>query len=65
MGWEGSRRVYGISVWSTKIWIQQNNTDREIVSELMALGVPASNIVLGFHPPSARRLTEFSSGESG
>jgi hypothetical protein len=48
-----------LSLENGKIWIQQNNTDREIASELMDLGVPASDIVLGFHPPAARHLTGF------
>jgi hypothetical protein len=29
---------------------------------LMALGVPAQDIVLGFHSPSKRRFTEFAVG---
>ncbi len=68
MGWEGSRRVYSVplhlSLEKNKIWIQQNNTDREIASELMEFGVPAEDIVLGFQPPSARHLTGFATGEA-
>jgi hypothetical protein len=63
IGWEGSRRVYSVPLHfrleNGKIWIEQNNTDREIASELMELGVPAEHIVLAFHPPSLRHLTGF------
>jgi hypothetical protein len=42
------RTLYG------KIWIQCNNTEREIVDELMEKGVERQDIVLGFIPPYAR-----------
>ena len=34
--------------------MQCNNTEREVVDELMANGVLAQEIVLGFIPPYAR-----------
>ncbi|TAF92595.1 MAG: hypothetical protein EAZ32_00835 [Cytophagia bacterium] len=39
--------------------IQCNNTEREIVDELLANGVPKSDIVLGFMPPHARHFSGF------
>ncbi|MBW4442091.1 MAG: XisI protein [Plectolyngbya sp. WJT66-NPBG17] len=30
------------------------------MDDLLAAGIPETDIVLGFHPPSKRALTEFS-----
>jgi len=37
-----------------KIWLLANNTDVPITDPLHKAGVPASEIVLGFHAPSLR-----------
>jgi hypothetical protein len=42
-----------------KIWLMENNTEIRIAEELVHLGVPREDIVLGFQPPSARFLTDF------
>ena len=42
-----------------KIWVQRDFTEPSITEQLVAKGVPTSNIVLGFHPPYKRRFTEF------
>ena len=42
-----------------KIWLMENNTDIRIAEELVKLGVPRHDIVLGFQPPSVRALTEY------
>lgn len=42
-----------------KIWIQANNTDRDIAEELEEMGVPKSDIVLGFQPPQYRQYTGY------
>ncbi|WZI67234.1 MAG: element excision factor XisI family protein [Gloeotrichia echinulata DVL01] len=34
-----------------KIWIQHNMTEADIGQELVEKGVPASDIILGLHPP--------------
>jgi hypothetical protein len=66
VGWNKNRRVYGcvvhIDIKDGKVWIQHNGTERAIADDLMALGVPAQDIVLGFHSPSKRRFTEFAVG---
>jgi hypothetical protein len=57
-GWAGQRRVKGIvlhvRIEGGQVWIEENGTDREIASELAALGVPRRDIVHGFHHPSLR-----------
>ncbi len=42
-----------------KIWIQANNTDRDVAEELERMGVPKTDIVIGFQPPQYRALTGY------
>jgi len=42
-----------------KIWIQRDGTEIGIANELMASNVPKKDIVLGFHAPYKRSLTDF------
>jgi XisI protein len=66
VGWQNNRRVYGgrvhLDIKDGKIWIQQNNTEREIAEELVGMGVPKSDIVIGFHSPFKRKFTEYAVG---
>ncbi len=41
-----------------KIWIQHNTTEIDIAEELVNLGVPKHDIVIGFHSPFKRQFTE-------
>ena len=63
VGWQDKRRVYGcafhIDIKDGKIWIQYNGTESRLAEELVALGVPKEDIVLGFHSPSRRKLTGY------
>jgi hypothetical protein len=63
VGWLNNRRVYGcilhIDIKGEKIWIQHNGTERQVAEDLVALGIPKDHIVIGFHSPFRRRLTEF------
>jgi XisI protein len=58
VGWAGQRRVKGVvlhlRIDGGKVWLEENGTDREIASELVTLGVPPRDIVIGFHHPSLR-----------
>lgn len=64
-GWEDSQHfIYTIIFHfqiadDGKIWLLQNNTDIPITDELLKRKVPASDIVLGFHPPKYRKYTGF------
>lgn len=64
-GWENNQHfVYTIIFHfhietDGKIWLLQNNTDIPITDELLKRDVPASDIVLGFHPPEYRQYTGF------
>ncbi|MCB0842603.1 MAG: XisI protein [Bacteroidetes bacterium] len=63
IGWEKQRFVHNCSfhfdIKGEKIWIQQNWTDIDIAKELEEMGVPKSDIVLGFQPPKYRSFTGY------
>jgi hypothetical protein len=63
VGWKKNKRVFfcilHLDLKNGKIWLQENSTDYDIVEDLMALGVPASDIVLGFIPSDVRAMTDF------
>jgi XisI protein/XisH protein len=65
-GWDEPRRIHGtvihVDIRGDKIWIQHDGTEDGLANELMAAGVPASQIVLAFHPPDQRKLTPFAVG---
>jgi len=63
VGWNGKQHIFGpvfhFDILEGKIWIQCNNTEREVVDELMASGVLREDIVLGFLSPHARQFSGF------
>jgi hypothetical protein len=63
VGWRDSERVYftvlHVDIIDGKIWIQEDWTEVGIANELVELGVPKEDIVLGFDPPKFRHLTGF------
>ncbi len=64
LGWDEKKSyvhyvTFHFDIIDGKIWIQANNTDREIADELMALGVQREDIVLGFHKPEVRAKLGF------
>jgi hypothetical protein len=66
VGWHNYHRVYRcvlhIDIKDGKVWVQHNGTERAIADDLMERGVPAQDIVLGFHSPSKRKFTAFAVG---
>ena len=66
VGWNNQKRVYGtmmhLDIKNEKVWIQQNTTEIDIASELVEMGVPKHDIVIGFHTPKMRQLTDFAVG---
>ncbi len=63
IGWRNNLYTFGpifhFDIINGKIWMQCNNTEREVVDELMAAGVRKNDIVLGFVPPEARHFSGF------
>ena len=62
-GWEDKKLVRHIIIYLTikdsKVWVEQDLTNFCIVDDLLAAGIPQTDIVLGFHHPSKRPLTKF------
>lgn len=63
IGWENKHRVYGCSIHldikNGKIWIQINNTELDVGQDLVELGVPKGDIVIGFQPPYMRQFSGY------
>ena len=63
VGWDGYRRLYGtlvhIDILDGKLWIQKDDTEEGIATELLKAGIPSDRIVLAFKHPSLRPYTEF------
>jgi XisI protein len=66
IGWNQQQRIYGttihLDIQDEKIWIQQNTTEFDLASDLVEMGVPKQDIVIGFHTPKMRQLTGFAVG---
>ena len=62
-GWKNNKRVKAISVYvrikNEKIYIEEDWTEEGIATELLREGIPKEDIVLAFHDPETRKLTEF------
>jgi hypothetical protein len=62
-GWDDYWRIYSVlahlDIIDGKFWIQADNTEEGIATELVAAGVPKDRIILGFKSPERRKHTEF------
>jgi hypothetical protein len=65
--WRQRQRVYGclihVDIKDGQIWIQHDGTEAGVANELVVLGIPKEDIVLGFHAPYKRPYTEFGVGK--
>lgn len=63
IGWDNRKRVFDcdvhLDIINDKVWIQLNNTDVDLATELVEMGVPREDIVLGFHSPYMRQFTDY------
>ncbi|AOY80521.1 XisI protein [Moorena producens JHB] len=63
VGWQGDKRVFGpvmhFDIIDGKIWIQYNGTEDSVAERLLEMGVPTSDIVLGFHSAFKRQFTRY------
>ena len=63
VGWQQFNRIYRciihFDIKDEKIWLQQNLTDQNPAEELVEMGVPREDIVLGLQPPYKRQYTEY------
>ncbi len=63
VGWQQFNRIYRcvmhIDIKDGKIWLQQNLTDQDPAVELVKMGVPREDIILGLQPPYKRQYTDY------
>jgi XisI protein len=63
VGWQKMERIYNcyihIDIIDGKVWLQQNWTEENPAEDLVALGVPREDIVLGLHAPYKRPYTDY------
>ena len=63
IGWRNNRYVracpFQFDIKDGKVWIQQNRTDIEVGDELVARGIPKSDIVIGFLPIEMRNASGY------
>lgn len=63
IGWRYPHRIYQVvfhmHLKENKIWIEQDWTREGVASELIAAGVPATSIELGFQSPDMRPFIQW------
>ena len=66
LGWQHQRWVHHcpihLDIRNEKIWIFYNSTEHDIALDLVDLGVPKQDIVLGFYPPVMRKMSDYAVG---
>ncbi len=65
-GWNKYRRIFGplihIDIIDSKVVIQYDGTEVGVANELVELGIPKQDIVLGYHAPFMRQYDGFGVG---
>jgi hypothetical protein len=63
LGWNAGKRVHfalvHIDIVGGKVWIEKDNTEDGVATELVEAGIPKSQIVLAFRSPEVRKDTEY------
>jgi hypothetical protein len=63
IGWDGLKRVYNcfihIDIKDGKVWIQRNMTEADLAQDLVDMGIPKEDIVIGLHPSYKRPYTGY------
>ena len=63
LGWNAGKRVHfslvHIDIVGAKVWIEKDNTEDGVATELVQAGIPKSQIVLAFRSPEVRKHTEY------
>lgn len=63
LGWDRKARVHGclihVDIINEKVWVQRDETEDGVTLEFVAAGIPASDVVLAFHPADVRPYTGY------
>ena len=54
--------VFHLDIKNNKVWIQENTTEFDLANELVEMGIPKQDIVIGFNTPKMRGMTDFAIG---
>ncbi|OAV43817.1 element excision factor XisI family protein [Lewinella sp. 4G2] len=65
--WNEETRTYGCYLHlkvaeDGKVWVKHDGTDIVVIDLLEAAGIPSKEIVVGWHHPAVRKMTEFAEG---
>ncbi len=64
IGWDNQRNqfVFGIlfhfDIIGDKVWLQLNNTEFQVIDEIIEMGVSKDDIVFGFQPPAMHNAAQ-------
>lgn len=62
-GWNGNQYLHTtpihLSLIGDKVWVQYDDTEEGVVTDLTQAGIPNEHIVLGFRHPRVREHTGF------
>lgn len=63
LGWDDIKRIHGclvhLDIINGKVWVQRDDTEYGVTTELVEAGIPKDKIVLGFHPANVRQYTGY------
>lgn len=63
IGWWDKKRIHTpilyVHLHEGKIWIEEDWTEDGIAADLITSGIPKDDVVLAFHHPTIRPLTDF------
>ena len=63
IGWNGDKYLHTtpihLDLIDNKIWIQYDDTEEGVATDLMEAGIPKEDIILGFRHPKLRQYTGF------
>lgn len=63
LGWLNKKWVHycvmHLDIRDKKIWIFCNTTEHDIAADLVQLGVPKQDIILGFYSPAMRAMSDY------
>ncbi|MFN0214640.1 MAG: XisI protein [Saprospiraceae bacterium] len=63
IGWDSKKYIHDcpmhLDIINGKIWIQRNMTELDLGEMLVEMGVPKSDIVIGFLSPKVREYSDY------
>lgn len=54
-----SHTIFHFRLNNNKVYVEEDNTDADIVGQMLDAGIPKEDIVLAFYSPQKRKVTDF------